>query len=394
MKLTLHMKKIISHSLIALLFLSSCNKDISAPVPNTFPTPTGQSIGELINTDANYTLLKHALTRAGLLAAVTSKNTVFTLFAPDNAAFTASGIASTAVIDALPIATLTSILNYHIIPGIKVMSTNIPTTFPNVQMPTGFIFPAPNTSPLARFSIFPSKRGSTVWVNNIPVVTPDIAVANGVMHKVAVIVAPPTRLLLDTIKSDPDLDYFEAALVRADSGLSTTAAPSFQYYLGNSSIAPGANFTVFAPNNAAFQSTLTGAITLGLINMGVSPANAAAQAAAWASTTDVFSNPALYPVLTAQVVRGIVAYHLMPLRAFAVNFSSTATNYPTFVNGSLPTHPGVAVSSTITGGFATGLSVKGVGNASAATAVATAAGVDRIAVNGVFYKINQVLLPQ
>ena len=84
----------------------------------------------------------------------------------------------------------------------------------------------------------------------------------------------------------------------------------------------------------------------------------------------------------------------MPQRAFGVNFSSTATNYPTFVNASIAAHPGVAVSSTITGGFATGLSVKGVGNASAATAVATAAGVDRIAVNGVFYKINQVLLPQ
>ncbi|HTH31543.1 MAG TPA: fasciclin domain-containing protein, partial [Lacibacter sp.] len=109
------MKKIISHSLIALLLLSSCNKDITAPEPITPATTSGQSIGELINTDANYTLLKHALTRAGLLATVTSKNTTFTLFAPDNAAFTASGIASTAVIDALPLASLTGLLNYHII---------------------------------------------------------------------------------------------------------------------------------------------------------------------------------------------------------------------------------------------------------------------------------------
>ena len=84
----------------------------------------------------------------------------------------------------------------------------------------------------------------------------------------------------------------------------------------------------------------------------------------------------------------------MTQRAFAVNFSSTATNYPTFVNASIPTHPGIAVSSTITGGFASALSVKGVGNPSAAAAIPTAAGVDRPAVNGVFYKINQVLLPQ
>ena len=391
MKLTLYMKKIISHSLIALLLLSSCNKDITAPEPITPAATSGQSIGELINTDANYTLLKHALTRAGLLATVTSKNTVFTLFAPDNAAFTASGIASTAVIDALPLASLTSLLNYHIIPGQKLTSANIPTTFPNLQMPTGLIFPAPNTSPLARFSIFPSKRGSALWVNNIPIVAADIAVANGVMHKVAVLVAPPTKLLLDTIKNDPDLDYFEAALVRADQGLSTTAAPSFQYYLGNGTIAPGANFTVFAPTNAAFQT-----IIFGLVYQATFAATGDAAIATAQANAAVAAGPAFLSTnnVTTEMVRGIVAYHIMPQRAFGVNFSSTATNYPTFVNSSVPAHPGVTVSSTITGGFATGLSVKGAANATAATAVATAAGVDRIAVNGVFYKINQVLLPQ
>ncbi len=391
MKLTLHMKKIIFHSLIALLLLSSCNKDISAPEPIAPPATSGQSIGELINTDANYTLLKHALTRAGLLAALTNKNSTFTLFAPDNAAFTASGIASTAIIDALPLASLTSILNYHLIPGQKLAAANIPTTFPNLQMPTGLIFPAPNTSPLARFSIFPSKRGTTIWANNIPVVTPDIAVANGVMHKVAVIVAPPQKLLLDTIKNDPDLDYFEAALARADQGLSTTAAPSFQYYLGNGTIAPGANFTVFAPTNAAFQT-----IIFGLVYQQVFAATGNATMATDQANAAVAAGPAFLasPSIPTDLVRGMIAYHIMPQRVFGVNFSSTATNYPTFVNSSVPTHPGVSVSSTITGGFATGLSVKGAANATATTAVATAAGVDRIAVNGVFYKINQVLLPQ
>lgn len=385
------MKKIIFHSLIVLLLLSSCNKDITAPEPIAPPATSGQSIGELINTDANYTLLKHALTRAGLLATLTNKNSTFTLFAPDNAAFTASGIASIAVIDALPLASLTSILNYHLIPGQKLAAANIPTTFPNLQMPTGLIFPAPNTSPLARFSIFSSKRGTTVWANNIPVVTPDIAVANGVMHKVAVIVAPPQKLLLDTIKNDPDLDYFEAALVRADQGLSTTAAPSFQYYLGNGTIAPGANFTVFAPTNAAFQT-----IIFGLVYQATLVATNDAATATAAANAAVAAGPAFLSTnnITTEMVRGIVAYHIMPQRAFGVNFNATATNYPTFVNGSIAAHPGVAVSSTITNGFATGLSVKGVGNATAATAVATAAGVDRIAVNGVFYKISQVLLPQ
>jgi uncharacterized surface protein with fasciclin (FAS1) repeats len=391
MKLTLHMKKIISYLLVAILFLSSCNKDIPAPVPNTVPTPTGQSIGEIINTDANYSLLKHALTRAGLLTTVTNKNSVFTLFAPSNAAFTASGIPSTAVIDAVPLAQLTAILSYHLIPGQKISSAAIPTTFPNVQMPTGLIFPAPNTSPLARFSIFPSRRGSAVWANNIPVTSVDIAVANGVMHQVAAIVAPPSKLLLDTIKNDPDLDYLEAALVRADSGLSTNAAPSFQYYLGNAAIAPGANFTVFAPNNAAFQALIYFLVYQQVFALTGSAATADTQA-----NGAVAAGPAFLATnnVTTALVRGVVAYHVLTQRAFGVNFSSTATNYPTFVNASIPAHPGVAVSSTITGGFATALSVKGVGNPSAAAAIPTAAGIDRPAVNGNFFKINQVLLPQ
>ncbi len=391
MKPILNMKKIVNYLLVALMLLSSCNKDIPVPVPNTFPTPTGQSIGEVVNTDANFTLLKYALNKAGLLSTLTNKNSVFTLFAPTNAAFTASGFGSTAAIDLLPLASLTSLLNYHIIPGQKIGVSLIPTTFPNIQMPTAFIFPAPNTSPLARFSIFPSKRNGAIWANNIPTTAVDVAAANGVMHHVAVLVAPPGKLLLDTIKNDPDLDYFEAALVRADVGYPTTASPSFQYFLGNATIAPGANFTVFAPTNAAFQTLIFGLVYQATFTATGDAAIATAQANAAVAAGPAFLSS---PNVTNEQVRGIVAYHIMAQRAFGVNFNATASNYQTLVNQSIAAHPGIAVSSTITGGFASGLSVKGIGNATAAAATPTAAGVDRVAVNGVFYKINQVLLPQ
>jgi uncharacterized surface protein with fasciclin (FAS1) repeats len=391
MKLTSHMKKIVSYSLVALLLLSSCNKDIPAPVPNTFPTPTGQSIGEIVNTNTSFSLLKYSLNKAGLLTALTNKNSVFTVFAPNDAAFALSGFGTTAAIDQIPVAQLTAILNYHLIPGQKITSAAIPTTFPNVQMPTGLIFPPPNTSPLARFSIFPSRRGTAAWANNIPVTAADIAVAHGVIHQVAAIIAPPSKLLLDTIKNDPDLDYFEAALVRADSGLATTAAPSFQYYLGNPTIAPGANFTVFAPNNAAFQALIYFLVYQQVFALTGSAATADAQA-----NGAVAAGPAFLSTnnVTTALVRGVVAYHIMTQRAFSVNFTSTATNYQTFVNASIAAHPGIAVSSTITSGFGSALSVKGVGNPSAAAAIPTAAGIDRPAVNGNFFKINQVLLPQ
>jgi uncharacterized surface protein with fasciclin (FAS1) repeats len=379
MKLTSHMKKIASYLLVALLLLSSCNKDVPAPVANTFPTPTGQSIGEIVNTNTSFSLLKHALTRVGLITALTNKNSVFTVFAPNDAAFAAAGITSTAAIDGLPLATLTSIISYHVIPGYKLNSTAIPTTFPNIQMPTSFVFPAPNTNPLVRFSIFPSRRGTSVWANNIPVTAVDIAAANGVIHQVAVVVAPPSRILLDTIARDPDFTLLVAAIQRADAGrnINLLSDSSIQFFLGNATAAVATNFTVFAPTNTAFKN-LVSALTAGAIGTGEPDA-----------TYVGFIN-----TLPPATVRGILAYHVIPQRAFGVNFPTTTASFPTLVNGSIPTHPGVAVTATITGGFATGLTVKGVGNATAATATPTAAGVDRIAINGVFYKINQVLLPQ
>jgi hypothetical protein len=134
-------------------------------------------------------------------------------------------------INALPAATVASIVQYHIIPGRSITSAGIPTTFPNVQMPTAFIIPAPNTNPLVRFTSFPSKRGANVWVNNIPVVTPDLAAANGTVHVTFAMLNPPTRVLLDTISRDADLTYLVAAITAADAGV--PAGSKFSDFLAN-----------------------------------------------------------------------------------------------------------------------------------------------------------------
>lgn len=392
--------------LLLVAMLSSCNKDVPAPVPVTFPAPSGSSIAEVLTANPSYSLLLAAVNKVGLGTAVSNKNTVFTVFAPDNNAMkqfiniASGGLIPLNAPDAaflnfinnqVPVATLSAVINYHIIPGRQINSAAIPTTFPSVQMPSNFIIPqSPPVNTLVRFSIFPSRRGTAAWANNIPVTQADIAAANGVIHAVPAVIAPPTRVLLDTIARDPDFTYLVAAVVRADSGLASTSTARLQYALGE----PLASLTVFAPTNTAFQTLLTGAIAQALIAQGVDPATALAQATALASTPAVFSNPALYPVLTAQVVRGIVAYHVLGQRAFTVNFPTTGTAFPTLLNGAIPSHPGVTVTSSLTGPFGTGLTVKGIVNATAANAAATATGVDRHAINGVFYKIDQVLRPQ
>ena len=384
-----------------LMVATACNK-IYEPVPYTVYSEgdVANTLAKKIAATSSYSIFNTALTRTGLNATLDVANAKFTVFVPDNTAMTASGL-SLAVVNALPVASLTSLLNYHIIPNEQVTAADIPTAFPNIEKKTGldiattaFVPSIPTTSIPIKMSIFPSKRTGGAWANNVPIVATDVVTgSNGVVHRVATAVAPPTRVLLDTLSRDADFTYLMAAIVRADSGLVTTASPSLQYALAQ----PFANLTVFAPTNAAFQATLTGAITLGLVNMGVPLATAQAQAAVLASSPTVFSNPALYPVLTAQLVRGIVVYHIMGVRAFSVNFGATAANYPTLLNGAIPAHPGLAISSTLVTNLGVGLSVKGAANATAATAAGASVSnpqVDRMAVNGNFFKINQVLMPQ
>lgn len=387
-------------SIIAVLVmtLGACNK-LYEPVPYTAYSEgdVANTLAKKIAANANYSIFNTALTRAGLNATLDVANANFTVFAPDNAAMTASGLSLT-VVNALPVATLTSLLNYHIIPGERITATQIPEAFPNVEKKTkldiattAFVPSIPTTSIPIKMSIFPSRRGSAAWANNVPVTGADaITGSNGVIHRVATAVAPPTRVLLDTISRDPDFTYLVAAVIRADSGLATTASPSFQYALAQ----PFANLTVFAPTNAAFQTLI-----FGLVYQTVFAATGDAVLATAQANGAVAAGPAFLSTnnVTTQLVRGIIAYHLMGTRAFSVNFGATAANYPTLLNGGIPTHPGLSISSTLSTGLGVGLSVKGVANPTPATAAAaspTVPLVDRMAVNGVFFKINQVLLPQ
>ena len=115
------------------------------------------------------------------------------------------------------------------------------------------------------------------------------------------------------------------------------------------------------------------------------------------------------------MVRGILAYHFLAsdmgagfqpnIRVFGNNFAKTPTFYQTLVNSSVGVHPGIMVKPTYTGPMVSGVSFTGLGtfppggqpySGTPAQAVALTGmpTVDNIAVNGVYYVIDQVLLPQ
>lgn len=383
--------------------LTACNKALPVAEPITMPAPSGQTIAATINNEANFTFLKAAITKASTNATfgnnlntlLSDSTGVFTFFAPTDAAFQASGFPSAAAVSAQRAGLLDTILRYHLVPGQKITSSIIPETFPNLQEPTALVLAPPSAllPPGLRMSIFLSKRGALLWANNIPITQADIAVSNGVVHKVATLVAPPSQYLWDRINTDPDLTYLKAAIQKADNGVAP--ASTLQAALQNAA----ANLTVFAPTNAAFQQLLTVQITAALIAQGSDAVTAQATATALASSPAVFSNSAVASVLTPIVVQGIVVYHLLGVRAFTNNLSATGSATPTLLNRAIANHPGLTHMATFTGPVVTAAFVKGIANPSPSTILinptpAPNGTSDQHYINGVLHKIDQVLMPQ
>ncbi len=375
------------------VLLFSCNKELPVATPITTVPSTNPTIMTLLD-GANFTFLKAAVTRAGLNTALANAGNMYTFFAPDNAAFIASGIPSIDVINALPPAQLNAIISYHLVGGGLFFMAGVNDKFPNMYLQSTLLLQAPSAAlpPGYRMPLCPSRRATTIWANNIPVKQVDIAASNGVMHVVAGLVMPPDSTIAQIVTRDPSYSYLAAAIARADSGV---AAPNRLIdALGNAA----ANLTLTAPTDLAFQQTLTFVITQALVGQGMDPATALATATALASTPAVFSNPALFPALTATTVRGLVAYHVMGRvsasptnsaligRIFSVNIPST----PTPVNTLVVPAPNVGPVPVVMQNTAGTVTVKGLANPAAATVTAA----NKHAVNGVIHRINGVLLPQ
>ena len=401
-------KRIKIHFLLAvaamMFILSSCNKSLEEFATPAVVAPAGLALGETIATIADDSLYYRLIVKAGLLTTINTKSNIFTMFVPNNAAMrqflVAIGAPAQPQPDAVysgfitafvPATTAASIVSYNMMPQ-SITTASIPNTFPNFFYPTNLNPTSGATfNPLVRLLTFPSTRNGN-WVNNIPLLSVNLAAANGVIHTAAAMPVPPSRVLAQRIFSDPDLTYLAAAYQRADSGVAPTTSASLIWALSNF----GPNLTVFAPSNAAFQNLIFGLVyqqvfaQTGSVAIATAFANAAVAAGpAFLSTNNV----------STQMVKGIVVYHMFGYRAFTNNFPTTSTFYRTLLNGGIPTHPGISLVCTFTGPFVTAASVKGVGNATASNIAINptpdpGGTSDQHFVNGTLHKINQVMLPQ
>lgn len=261
-------------------FVGACtDKDKDEPAP--------QSITDIVLANNDFSILRAAVQRAGLADAL--RGGTLTVFAPNDAAFQASGFANAAAVTALPVATIKSVLQYHVL-GSKITASQIPVAA-NTAVPT-----------LEGINVFVSKptASSGVSVNNAKVVTADVQAANGVIHIIDRVMMPPSQNLLQVAQGNPAFTYLVAAATRA-----ATSNPVVVAALTSTTEA----YTVFAPTNDAF-------IAAGF------PTIAAIQAA----------NPA--------TLAAVILYHVVPGRAFS----------PILTNGNVKTAGGGDVTVDVSNG--------------------------------------------
>lgn len=208
---------------LALVTLTSCEKSANATSP-----PPSKSITDVVSTNPSFSILKAAVVKADL-ATTLSGTGPFTVFAPNDAAFNASGITQ-ATINSLSADELKKILLYHTLSS-KVISTAVPAG-PNAQVTTV------NGDP-----IYLTRNNSGVFVNGIKVQTADVAADNGVIHVLDRVLLPAKGNLVAVAQGDTTFSFLVAAVLRAGSGNTDVAAV----------LSGTGPFTLFAPTNNAFR---------------------------------------------------------------------------------------------------------------------------------------------
>ena len=318
---------------LPLLFGTSCSDD-----DDTSPTPPAGpgNIVQVASGNADFSILVAAVTKANLAATLSGPGP-FTVFAPTNAAFAQlpapfnSAANITAITDATQLATLTGILQYHVLSGTKKAAD-----FATGASTQATVRPA--TGGTTDNVLYLSKGAAGVFINgSTQVTTPDVPASNGVIHAINRVLMPPSGTVVAAAVATPSLSVLVQALQRPAAAALLAAANN-----------PSANLTVFAPSNTAFQALLTELNFTSLAQV---------------------SDATLVSILQAHIVSGT--------RAFSTDL--TNNQVVTTLNG--PVTIGVS---------GTGVTVRAPGNGTNAANVTLA---NVLTNNGVVHVIDRVLRP-
>ena len=228
--------------LFQLTFIAFLSFGIFSCDDNEDSTPKTNTITDfVVANSSNYSILLAALNRAdGNLPGVLSTTGPFTVFAPNDVAFTAflndKGFSS---INDVPTDILSQILLNHVVSGAVQSSA----------LSTGYIETLSTATPNGtNMNMYVNTNGG-VKLNGIANVTAaDNIVDNGVIHLVDNVIDLPTVVTFAV--ADNNFSTLVSALTRDDQ-------PNFVSILSTSNNTAPAPFTVFAPTNEAFGNLLT-----------------------------------------------------------------------------------------------------------------------------------------
>ena len=221
--------------LSSLCLLFSATLFVSCDDDNDDATELSLNIVEFATSNPNYSLLAEAVVKAELDDAL-SGNGPFTLFAPTNDVFqTFLDGAGTNTVENTPKEILVQVLTNHVIAG-EFKASDLSTRYYTTLSATEF-------GDEANTSIFINTDGGVSINGTVGVAQADVEVSNGVIHVIDEVIAPPT--VVTFALADPNFSSLVTALTA--NGLTTNFV---------SVLSGNGPFTVFAPNNEAFEALL------------------------------------------------------------------------------------------------------------------------------------------
>jgi len=201
-------------------------------LPEGFELPK-DNIVEIASATPSLSILVEALTKFPDLVSALSAEGTYTVFAPTNDAFTALlSVIGQSSLDDIPLNVLERVLKYHVISSAALMSTDLT----DGQMAATILS--------ANDKITVDIDGDNVMINNAMVGTANIEASNGIVHVVNAVLVPELELsIVNTI--------VEPAYFNKNFSILTEAVVTAN--LLSTLIDTEANFTLFAPDNAAFE---------------------------------------------------------------------------------------------------------------------------------------------
>ena len=201
-------------------------------LPEGFELPKS-SIVSIASQTPSLSVLAEALTMFPDLVDALSMDGSYTVFAPTNDAFAALlGVIGQSDLEDIPENVIERLLKYHVISGSALMSTDLT----DGQMAATLLS--------ANDKVMVKIDGNTVKINDANVTTANVEASNGVIHIVDAVLVPEQEMnIVNTIVEpayfNKDFSILTAAVIKAD--------------LLSTLINKEANFTLFAPNNDAFE---------------------------------------------------------------------------------------------------------------------------------------------